>query len=938
MEALKVTVNGKNYELLIAPGETLSQVLRQRLKLTGTKTGCSEGSCGACTVWADDRPVLSCISPARKFSGAHITTIEGIARGPQLHLLQQKFLEKGALQCGFCTPGMLMTALAFLRENPTCQKSQIRDALAGNLCRCTGYKKIIEAVAETASLLREGAEEFVDSPTNEKAGVPQNGTIGSRQPLIDASAKVTGKAEYAADVHAHDALVCKLLRSPYPHAKLLEIDTTEAAKIPGVRAIATGRELLEKFGVLPISRDQTAMAVDKVHYIGEIVAAVAADDEHSAGQALKAIKVHYQPLKPIFHWSQALQPCKEENLIHPHCAKHHCNIHKRVEMQFGQPETDFKAAAHVCEMEFDFPGLNHAFLEPHACLAWWDDYQGLTMITSTQVPHYLHRTLSRVLDLPLSRVRVIKPALGGGFGGKSDPFSHELIVAHLARKTGKPVKLEFSREEVFLTNHGRHPTHLKMKMALNSEGRLSTTDANIIIDGGAFGSFGVVTTYYNGVLLQAPYQLKSLHFQSTRVYTNKPPSGAMRGHGAVNPRFATEVVIDELARMADTDPCELRLKNFLPENTLTLGQFRITSNGSRQALRTVMEQSGWKEKFRKLPYGQGIGAGCGFYISGSALPIIRNQHPQSVVHMKLDFDGRVVIYSGASDIGQGIDTVLAMIAAEVLGIGIEKTYVHAADTLFTPVDLGSYSSRVTFMAGNAAKMAAENLKNEMAKAVAQHLGCEPAMLSFDNGRIKDLESGQSVNWEEAAIITTNGRGAISSSGYYVCPKLGGNFKGAGAGLSPSYSFGACIAEVQVDTQTGAVSVLQIWGAHDLGKALNPLAAEGQLEGSWHMGMGQALTEAMRYYNGLLLNPNLLDYKTPTALDSPDFQTNLIESGDPEGPFGAKECGEGALHPVVPAIANAIFDAVGVRINSLPITADKILEEMQKTALHQNTTP
>ncbi|GAB4242686.1 MAG: molybdopterin-dependent oxidoreductase [Saprospiraceae bacterium] len=934
MEALKITVNGKCYELLIEPGETLSQVLRQRLKLTGTKTGCSEGSCGACTVWADGKPVLSCISPALRFAGSEITTIEGIANGPHLHLLQQKFIEKGALQCGFCTPGMVMTAMAFLRENPDCTESQIREALAGNMCRCTGYKKIVEAVAETASLLRDGQAEFVENKAPEPANSETNGVIGSRQPLIDATAKVTGKAEYAADIHAHDALVCKLLRSPYPHAKILEIDTSEAAGMGGVRAVATGKELLEKFGVLPISRDQTAMAVDKVHYIGEIVAAVAADTEAIAERALKAIKVTYQPLKPFFEWQEALQACDEENLIHPHSAKHGRNIHKRVEMQFGEPEAEFKAAAHVCEMEFDFPGLNHAFLEPHACLAWWDEYKGLTMITATQVPHYLHRTLSSVLDVPLSRVRVIKPALGGGFGGKSDPFSHELIVAHLARKTGRPVRLEFTREEVFLTNHGRHPTHLKMKMALDAEGQLSTTDAEIVIDGGAFGSFGVVTTYYNGVLLQAPYDLRSLHFQTTRVYTNKPPSGAMRGHGAVNPRFATEVVIDELARMANEDPCELRLRNFLPENTLTLGQFRITSNGSREALRTVMKHSGWKQKFRKLPHGHGIGVGCGFYISGSALPIIWNKYPQSVVHMKLDFDGRVVIYSGASDIGQGIDTVLAMIAAEVLGIDMKQTYVHAGDTLFTPVDLGSYSSRVTFMAGNAAKMAAENLKNEVAHAVASHLGTDPDKLTFEHGRIKDLESGKVVDWAEAAILTTDGRGAITTSGYYISPKLGGDFKGAGAGLSPSYSFGACIAEVKVNTDTGEVSVLDVWGAHDLGKALNPLAAEGQLEGSWHMGMGQALTEAMRYYNGLLLNPNLLDYKTPTALDTPSFQTNLIESGDPEGPFGAKECGEGALHPVVPAIANAIFDAVGVRINSLPITADKILEELEKTAAHQ----
>lgn len=929
MVPLHFTVNKKRHDVLVEPHETLTHVLRERLRLTGTKVGCEQGSCGACTVLLNGRPVLSCITPALRCQGAEVRTIEGLAESANLHFLQQKFIEKGALQCGFCTPGMILTAWSYLTENPGCSVEEIREALSGNLCRCTGYKKIIEAVVEAAGQLLQpklgGDLMFPPNLTQENG---RHTVIGHRQPLVDATEKVTGRAEYADDFDKKNALFCKLLRSTRAHAVIEKLDISEAGKMPGVRAVATGKELVEKFGVLPTSRDQTAMAVDKVHYIGEIVAAVAADSEAIATEALKKIKVTYRELPTFFTWQSALEPCDEEALIHHHTIKRGCNVHKQAEMHFGEQKEDFEASAHVCEMTFDFPGVNHGFLEPHACTAWWDKNGELTIVTATQVPHYLHRTLSRVLGVPLSKVRVIKPALGGGFGGKSDPFAHELVAAHMARKAGQPVRIRFTREEVFLTNNGRHPTHLTMKIGMGNDGRLKTLDANIVIDGGAFGSFGVVTTYYNGVLLQAPYDLKSFGFKSTRVYTNKPPSGAMRGHGAVNPRFATEVIIDELARRANIDPCELRLKSFLPGNTLTLGQFRITSNGAREALQAVMKQSDWKRKHRKLPFGHGIGVACGFYISGSALPIIWNEYPQSAVHIKLDFDGRVVIYSGASDIGQGSDTVLAMIAAETLGIPVDKTFVHAADTLFTPVDLGSYSSRVTFMAGNAAKMAAENLRDEVLNSVAKKTGAVPANLFLHDGKVKDLESGREISWEEAAEMTTAVRGAISTSGYYNSPKLGGDFKGAGAGLSPSYSFGACVAEVKVEATTGQLEVVNLWGAHDLGKALNPLAAEGQLEGSWHMGMGQAVSEAMNYYEGLLLNPNLLDYKIPTSLDTPLMNTNIIESADPEGPFGAKECGEGALHPSVPAIANAVFDAVGVRINSLPITADKILEAMR----------
>ncbi|MBV6477715.1 MAG: 4-hydroxybenzoyl-CoA reductase subunit alpha [Ignavibacteria bacterium] len=923
MKSIKLKVNQIAFEVLIDEHECLAGVLREKIGLTGTKVGCEQGSCGACTVLVNDEPVLSCITPAIRCDNSEITTIEGVANNGELHLLQQKFIEKGAIQCGFCTPGMIMTSYNFIKKNHNASIDDIKEALSGNLCRCTGYKKIIEAVAETMSI-----ESKTDNSENNYP--KKNNIIGHKKPYIEAAKKVQGTAEYVDDIKIKNPLYCKFLRSTYPHAIIENIDISSAEKIDGVKYILTGKELTRKFGVLPISRDETALAIDKVRYIGEIVAAVAAESTEIAKEACRKIKVAYKPIRPFLMMDESLYDINENEKIHLD-SKFKNNIHKIAELNFGDYKNELSKSEYTSKMDFEFEGLTHAFTEPHAAVAYWDE-NGLTIITATQVPHYLHRALSDVLEVPLSRVRVIKPYVGGGFGGKSDPFAHEIIVSHIARKTGRPVKVRFSREEVFINNHGRHPTKMTMEIGLNKDKELSALNADIVIDGGAYGSFGIVTSYYNGVLLQAPYKIDNLGFKTTRVFTNKPQCGAMRGHGAVNSRFAVESLIDDLAYQSKIDPCELRLKNFLDSNTITVGQYRITSNGSRESLLKVMEQSGWKDKYGKMPFGKGVGAGCGFFISGSALPIIRNELPQSVVHLKVDFDGRVVISSGSSDIGQGSDTMLAMVVAEVLGVSMDKIFVLPCDTITNPVDLGSYSSRVTFMAGNAAKMAAENLKKEITLSILKNKSISNKRLIFSEDKIHDEKNEISLTWNEAIDIALAGRGAISVSGHYISPKLGGNFKGAGAGLSPSYSFGAVIAEVDVDIKTGLLKVENIWGAHDCGIAINPLAVEGQLEGSWHMGMGQAVSEQLKYFKGLILNGNFLDYKIPTSLDIPEMHTNIIETNDPEGPFGAKECGEGAIHPIIPAIANAIFDAVGVRITKLPITPEEILLKMKKVSL------
>jgi CO/xanthine dehydrogenase Mo-binding subunit len=474
-----------------------------------------------------------------------------------------------------------------------------------------------------------------------------------------------------------------------------------------------------------------------------------------------------------------------------------------------------------------------------------------------------------------------------------------------------------------------------MKLALDAEGKLSALELDAKIDGGAWGSFGVVTTYYNGVLCMGPYRIPNFHYTGRRVYTNKPPCGAMRGHGAVNSRFAMETLIDQLAEDAGRDPIELRLDNLLPPFTTTINEFRITSNGTRECLERVRAASDWDRTFRRLPHGEGIGVACGFYISGSALPIHWTTLPHSTVHLKIDSDGGITVHSLAAEIGQGSDTMLAQCVAEPLGVNLDRIRIYARDSDTAPIDLGSYSSRVTFMAGNAARKAAEEIRGKLVAAAARLTGY-PAegFLLRDEQVIYAPQPTISVSYMEALTEALARNGALIAKGAYAgAPPMGGKFKGAAAGLSPSYTFQAYAARVRVDAETGEVRVTRVWAAHDCGRALNPLAVTAQIEGCVHMGLGQVLVESMDYNRGNLENPNLLDYRTLSPKQMPPVEVILVESNDPEGPFGAKEAGEGPLLPILPAVANAIYDAVGVRFYQLPITPDRVVR-----ALHEAKNP
>ncbi|MGD8377927.1 MAG: molybdopterin-dependent oxidoreductase [Acidobacteriota bacterium] len=757
---------------------------------------------------------------------------------------------------------------------------------------------------------------------------PRYNLIGKRIPMVDSWRKVTGQGPYTDDIKLPGMLVGKILRSPHPHARIARIDVEAARALPGVHAVVTGRDATNKFGVLPISRDETAMAVEKVKYIGDCVAGVAAEDEEIALEALRRIEVEYDVLPAVLTIDEALRPTDDP--IHPH-GKNGTNIHKQVQQEFGDVGEALGSAAHVASDRFHFIGVTHAFTEPHVCIAHYTAEGRLTVWSAQQVPHYLHRALAEVMGMDMHRVRVIRPMVGGGFGGKSDPFPHEMICALLSRASGRPVKILFDREEVFLTNHGRHPTRTEMAIATDEDGTITALDIDAKIDGGAWGSFGVVTTYYNGVLSVGPYRIPRFRYRGTRVYTNKPPCGAMRGHGAVNSRFAMETLVDRLAESCKLDPLEFRLRNLMPANTTTVNEFRITSNGTRECLERVRERSRWDELRGKMPYGEGIGVACGFYISGSAHRIHRNRFPHSTVHVKIDMDGGVTVHNLAAEIGQGSDTMLAQCVAEPIGVNLDRVHVYARNTDTAPFDLGSYSSRVTFMAGNAARRAGEAVAATLAAAASRLTGKPAEGFVFrDEVAIYAPEPEVKVPFLEALHEALAGSGALTASGaYHEPPPMGGSFKGAAAGLSPTYSFQAYVARVKVDPETGFTRVVKVWAAHDCGRALNPLAVEGQIEGCIHMGLGQALLEEFPYMRGNILNPNLLDYRTLTPTQMPEVEVILVESNDPEGPFGAKECGEGPLLPILPAVANAVYDAVGVRMTSLPMTPDNVLAQIER---------
>ena len=753
--------------------------------------------------------------------------------------------------------------------------------------------------------------------------------IGVPTPLVDGPDKVTGKAKYSSDLLSPGTLVGRILRTRHGHARIKRIDVSKAAALKGVKGIVTGDDCDVPFGVLPISMNEFPLARERVRYRGEAVAAVAAVDVATAKRALDLIEVEYDVLPAYYSAAEARAPGAID--LHP---ERPGNIERHVQYELGDVDARLAAADLVRERSYRNAEVNHVHMEPNATIADWDaERQRLTMQTCTQVPYYVHRNVSQCLKVDFSQVRIIKPHIGGGFGARTETLHCEIIVALLARAAKGRVRLLQSREETFISHRGRPESETKLTLGMTKDGRITAIDCSVIQRGGGYSGYGIVTILYAGSLLYAIYDTDAVRYSGYRVLTNTPPCGAMRGHGTVNVRFAFENLLDEMADELGLDPFEVRRKNLMPELGFTDNDLMVKSYGLPECVDWAEQASGWKQRKGKLPAGKGLGMACSHYVSGAAKPVHWTGEPHATINLKLDFDGSITLLTGAPEIGQGSSTVLTQCVAEVLGLDMSWIRIVASDSAITPKDNGAYSSRVTFKVGNAAIAAANNLKEILTAAAARKLEAEPGDVEC-LGEIYRVAGQQDkgISYMDVVTAALEDGGTITAKGNYSTleeARGGRKYRGAAIGGTMGFSYAAQVVEVSVDPDTALITVEKVWVAHDCGFALNPLAVEGQVQGSVWMGLGQALSEEMRYHDGLLVYPNLIDYRVPSIVDSPDIEVKIVESIDPNGPFGAKEAGEGSLSGFLPALASAVAEATGVRLHETPMTPDVLFDAIRR---------
>jgi len=745
-------------------------------------------------------------------------------------------------------------------------------------------------------------------------------------PLVDGIDKVTGRARYTADLDHDNALVGRILRSPVSHGEILKLDVSKARALRGVIAVVTGDDCPYTYGVLPIAMNEYPLARGRVRYRGEPIAAVAAIDAETAERAIGLIDLELEK-RPAYYTSDAAR-APGAVLLHDNKPG---NVEREVHHQFGDVNQGFTEADLVREETFSCAEINHAQIEPHASLAEFDPLTGrLTVQTVSQVGYYLHLLLARCLEMDSSRIRVIKPFIGGGFGARVEALNFEIITALLARASCGKVMMQLTREETFITHRARPQTGIRLKLGMKRDGRATACECEVVQRGGAYAGYGIITILYAGALLHGLYDIPAVKYDGYRVYANLPPCGAMRGHGSVDTRHAFECLMDRMARELGLDPIAVRRANLLQAPTRTMNDLMVNSYGLAECIDKVERASRWRERIGRMPPGKGLGMACSHYVSGAAKPIHFTGEPHAVVNLKLDFDGSVTALTGAADIGQGSSTMVAIVVAEILDISLDRVRVIAADTAVTPKDNGAYSSRITFMVGNAAIEAAKNLKSVLVAAAARKLEARPEDIECV-GEVFRVGTGDQSSLPFADVVAAAlvDEGAITVKGSFTCPPeaQGGKHRGGAVGSTMGFSYAAQVVEVNVDEAIGRITVDKVWVALDCGHAINPLAVEGQIQGSVWMGMGQAMCEETHYLDGLPAHASLLEYRMPTILDSPPIETYIVESHDPFGPFGAKEASEGALAGFAPALVNAIGNAIGLNINELPVTPDRIMDAL-----------
>jgi 4-hydroxybenzoyl-CoA reductase subunit alpha len=745
-------------------------------------------------------------------------------------------------------------------------------------------------------------------------------------PLIDGIDKVTGRARYTADLEHADALVGRIFRSPVSHGEILRLDVSQARALEGVVAVVTGEDCPHTYGVLPVAMNEYPLAREKVRYRGEPVAAVAAIDAETAERALGLIVFEVRELPAYYTSEDARAPGAQ--LLHDNKAG---NLEREVHHEFGDVRQGFSEADVVREDKFSCAEVNHAQIEPHASLADYDPLTGrLTVQTVSQVGYYLHLMLARCLDMDTARIRMVKPFIGGGFGARVEVLNFEIITALLARAAAGKVIMLLSREENFLTHRARPQTDMKLKLGMKRDGRITACECEVVQRGGAYAGYGIVTILYAGALLHGIYDIPAIKYDGYRVYANLPPCGAMRGHGSVTARHGFECLLDRMSRELGLDPFTVRRANLLRAPMRTMNDLTVNSYGLEECLSKVEQASRWRERIGKMPPGKGLGMACSHYVSGAAKPIHWTGEPHAAVNVRVDFDGGVTALTGAADIGQGSSTMVAIAVAETLGISLDRVRVVAGDSAVTPKDNGAYSSRITFMVGNAAIDAARKLKAILVEAAAHKLEAAPEDIECVAEEFHVGSGKQSrLPFAEVVKVALVDRGPITVSGTFTCPPeaQGGKQRGGAVGSTMGFSYAAQVVEVSVDAATAVVTVDKVWTALDCGCAINPLAVEGQIQGSVWMGMGQALSEETCYLEGLPVHASLLEYRVPTIAESPQIEAYIVESHDPYGPFGAKEASEGALAGFPPALVNAVANAIGIDMDELPVTPDRVMEAL-----------
>jgi CO/xanthine dehydrogenase Mo-binding subunit/aerobic-type carbon monoxide dehydrogenase small subunit (CoxS/CutS family) len=907
-------VNGVHYDLLVEPDRSLVDALRDDLGLTGTKRSCNEGECASCAVHVDGTVVNSCLVLAVEAAGHEVTTIEGLASNGTLDPMQRSFAEHFASQCGYCTPGMIMTGKALLEDNPRPTEDDVRQAIRGNLCRCTGYAKIVDAVMAASG-----------QPRDRQYRPSSHAVVGHSVPRTDALEKVTGKAAYAYDMHLPGMVFGDILRSPLPHARITRIDTSRALAIPGVLAVYTQKDMPQtKFGAFV--QDETALADGVVRYVGEGIAAAIALDERAAQLAIEAIEVDYDPLPGVFDAEEAMQEGAPQ--IHDD-AERNVAAHNRVIA--GDIDAAFAEADHVFEDRFYTSRQCHACMEPHAVVADYDASGRVTLHMSSQSTFFDRFGLMGIFGLPANKIRIISPYLGGGFGSKSEPHSIYVVAVQASMNLGRPVKMFHTRDEEFTSSRTRHPEIIDIKTGVTADGTITGRSARVILDNGAYTSYGPGVSLTQSMLGGAVYRIPAYRYDGYTVYTNLPFGGAFRGFGSPQFTFAAECHTDMIAERLGMDPVAFRLKNLSRPGDKAISGPTLTSCGVAECVEKAAEAIGWADKRANRRPGRGVGIACGtHFTSGKFHPNLNADFCAAGV--KVNEDGSVSLMIGATEMGTGAaTTATAQICAEELGVGLDDVDVITSDSETIPADFGTYGSRVTTLAGNAVRDACAQVREQLLRVAAERLDADPDQLELGHRQVQVIDDPErALNLAEivqASIFRDRDGRQIMAQAHYDAPcDLPDPETGIGD-FAMSYSFGAHAVEVEVDEETGHVRVVDFVAATDCGNLVNPALAESQVEGGVAQGIGYGLMEDLVCEDGQVLNPRFSTYRIPTATEMPPIRSLWVETNDPRGPYGAKGLGEMGLVPTAAALANAVHDATGARITRIPLTPERV-----KTAL------